>query len=108
MLVDKPSMYVTNYENCVLFSESNNIKVLYDDMDWIKIEPGSYSLMCYWFQNIDDITFLSSTDDVIGYLETITAISVTDHEPYKPGLSEMCLVSYKGPEDDEGKIIFLN
>uniref|UniRef100_V5H027 Tudor domain-containing protein n=1 Tax=Anoplophora glabripennis TaxID=217634 RepID=V5H027_ANOGL len=80
---------------------ANDEKVLYDEMDWIKIEPGTYSLMCYCVQDIDDITFLSSTGEVIGYLETITSVMPTDEVPYKPKASEMCLVSYKGPEDDE-------
>lgn len=73
-------------------------------MDWIKIEPGSYSFMCYCLQDIEDVTFLSSTDDVISYLETITNVNPTDEEPYRPKASEMCLTSYKGPDDDEGNI----
>ncbi|KAJ8925333.1 hypothetical protein NQ315_009163 [Exocentrus adspersus] len=80
---------------------AKNNKILYDDMNWIEISPGTHTLMCYCLQEVDNITFLSSTDEVIGHLETVSSASPTNNDPYQPEVTEMCLVSFKGPDDDE-------
>ncbi|KAJ8942353.1 hypothetical protein NQ314_010087 [Rhamnusium bicolor] len=79
---------------------ATNTKVLYEDMDWVNIEPGTYTFMCYSFQDLNDITMISTTEDVITYLEEITDLEITDNAPYKPEEFEMCLVSFKGPEEE--------
>ncbi|KAJ8983119.1 hypothetical protein NQ317_001863 [Molorchus minor] len=44
---------------------------------------------------------IGSTEDIISHFEAITGLEVEDNVPYKSEELEMCLVLFKGPDDDE-------
>ncbi|CAH1117114.1 unnamed protein product [Phaedon cochleariae] len=76
--------------------------VMYDHMDWIKAEVGATEdFMCYTIKDVENVTLISLTDESLKYLEAVTDLVVEDDAAYEPGMFEMCMVAYKGPDDEE-------
>lgn len=71
-------------------------------MDWIQLDPGEYQFISYYLKDASDITFISTKDEHVQYVEKLTGLQDPDGEPYKPEETEMCLVYYTYPEDTEG------
>lgn len=80
--------------------------VFYDDMDWIQLDPGEYEFLCYNVNDASDVTFISTKDEHVKYVEILTGLQDPDGQPYKPDETEMCLVNFKYPEETEGDTFF--
>ncbi|CAG9860756.1 unnamed protein product [Phyllotreta striolata] len=78
--------------------------ISYDDMPFIKAEIGtSGSYLCYDITSLEDMTFISMSEESVEYLEKVTDMLqvLADDNPFKPELLDMCLVLYKSPDETE-------